>query len=163
MLPESAVYLHCHRLATYHRIHGVALVVQHPNTQDFTRSIAVTMAGTVCAGPDSRKIRAVAPSQDCSHVPIDHVVWFALGGNLSVQQENRTIGKLFNQTQIVRHKEHRDLALLQLFKLPHATIRKDSIAYGEGFIDHQDLRINVNSSRKSQSDVHAAGILFYWS
>src|SRR5260221_12987760 len=58
----------------------------------------------------------------------------------------------------VRYEKNSSSPAAQLVDLPHAALPEVHIAHSEGFIDQQNVRIDVNGNREGKPDGHAARI-----
>ena len=121
-------------------------------------AVAVAKAGFGCHRPiqmaSALFLAGALAIEHETDVLIDRVLGSALHDDLSVQHEGGAIGQTLDQAEVVRHQEHGDVLLAQLFELLNAPAGEDRVADGERFVDNQDLGIDMDGGGKRQAHVH---------
>ena len=61
----------------------------------------------------------------------------------------------------MRHKEHGGLLLAKLLEFANTPVGENRVADGQRLIHNQNIGIHMDGGGKSQTHIHAAGVLFY--
>src|SRR5262249_36184402 len=92
-------------------------------------------------------------------VLIDYVLGLAFGRHLAVEQKDGAAGKLFDQAEVVRYEQDGDPAFPEFLELADAAVGENSVTHGKGFVDDEDIGIDMNRGGEREPYVHAGGIL----
>src|ERR1035441_5046730 len=78
--------------------------------------------------------------QHDADVFVDDMLRLAFRFHAPVEKKNRPIGKLLDQSEIMRHKEDRGLLFAQFLEFADTAIRENRVANRESFIHDQNVR-----------------------
>jgi len=147
------------------RVAGFASGVEYADVHHAAGAVSMAKTGltryrAVCDGllqqAGAAFLRGALAIQHKANVPVDRVLRGALHDDSSIQHKGGTIRQALNQTEVVRYQEHRDVLPAKLFEFLHASAGENRVADGQGFVDNQDLGIDMNGGGKRQANVHSA-------
>ena len=95
-------------------------------------------------------------------VHIHHGFGRSLVQHLSFMEKDDPVTIFGNAAQVVADKKDGLSLGLKLFKFVVAFGLEEHIPHTQGLIHNEDLRIDIDSHRKSQPHKHTAGIGFHW-
>ena len=94
-------------------------------------------------------------------IEVHHLLRLALGELVALIEEDHPVTVSGNGSQIVADEQDRLALGTEFFKFMIAFCLKENIPDGQGLIDNQDFRVDVNGHGKCQAHEHTARVGLY--
>src|SRR5579863_77007 len=88
--------------------------------------------------------------------------WIPVEEHTTVAHANRSSAQSLDQKHVVRYEHDGHAFSVQRTHFVDAFCIEPCIANGQHFIDKKHLWLEMGGDRKRQTQVHTAGVMFYW-
>src|ERR1017187_7690779 len=165
---------HGDALRRLQKVHGVALRIQHGDSQHFRAAVAIAVVDVWNALDDFRSAHARACARTLRRafqhqvrrvlfhhgrqILSHHPVRFADLPKAALLQPQGAVADGIYIGDGVGNEQNRDAPRAQFVHLAHAALPEVDVAHRQGFVHQQDLRVHVDGYSKREPDDHTARI-----